>query len=368
MSDQPTAAVDDTPVMSPYRSSARRASVAVVLLGASTVIAGMQLILTGVFLALVDRPQAASMTEAEIVIVATLTAAIQILGLGVSLATAVAYLAWLSRAVDNVPALGGGRPAASPTWAIAWWFIPFANLGMPYEVVRDLRARMRGDPELSHPPLLVAWWFTFILGQVGTVAVAQAPTENSAQIGAALAVAMGAYALTVCAGILAILVLRDIEAASRARAARVQAGEPMVSGLASDARDDGEGPDRMANAAQLGRLCCRHRSIGPPRRARRLGWVRRCIRGGLVVVVGLTHRQPQSVASAGVDGQVRRRSRKFQRRELRTGSGSRGRPAARRTRARSAPPHDRRWAAPRSLVDVGLVLDRHGLHHGRRGG
>ena len=112
---------------------------------------------------------------------------------------------------------------------------------MPYEVVRDLRARMRGNPELSHPPLLVAWWFTFILGQVGTVAVAQAPTENSAQIGAALSVAMGAYALTACAGILAILVVRDIEAASRARAARVQAGEPMVSGLASDAETMAKG-------------------------------------------------------------------------------------------------------------------------------
>lgn len=33
-------------------------------------------------------------------------------------ATAAAFLAWLSRSVDNVPALGGGRPDFSPRWAI----------------------------------------------------------------------------------------------------------------------------------------------------------------------------------------------------------------------------------------------------------
>jgi hypothetical protein len=94
---------------------------------------------------------------------------------------------------------------------------------------------MRGDPHLSHAPLLVAWWFTFILGQVVAIAFTQASMETTAQISAGLDVALVAQALTASAGILAILVVRDIEAASRQRAARIAAGESVWSGLSSDA-------------------------------------------------------------------------------------------------------------------------------------
>ncbi len=368
MSDQPTAAVGDTPVISPYRSSARRASVAVVLLAASTVIAAMQLILSGVFLAFAEGLEVASVPEAGIAFVVTFTTAIQVLALGVSLATVVAYLAWLSRAVDNVPALGGGRPAASPTWAIAWWFIPFANLGMPYEVVRDLRARVRGNHELSHPPLLVAWWFTFILGQVGTVAVLQAPTENSAQVGAALAVAMGAYALTACAGILAILVVRDIEAASRARAARVQAGEPMVSGLASDAETMAKGQTgwRM-RPSWVGFLAVTGALVLPVALVAWVGSASASAAGSSSSSVSPTasHSQPPASVSTGKSGGAVATSNPS---SCVPGAVPGGALPHGAPELEATPPHDGRWAAPRSLVDVGLVLDRHGLHHGRRGG
>ena len=79
--------------------------------------------------------------------------------------TAIAFLAWLSRSVDNVPRLGGGTPAVTPGWSIGWWFIPFANLVKPYQIVADLYRRMAPAAGIG-TGIVLTWWVFFLMSGI----------------------------------------------------------------------------------------------------------------------------------------------------------------------------------------------------------
>jgi len=217
-----------------YRSSASRARVTSWLLLANVAIAVAQVL--GLLLTVFVLPSAQFNTLAGLLNVLGWIAS------GAFIATAMAFMAWLSRAIDNVPALGGGTPSASPRWAIAWWFIPFANLGMPYEVVRDLDARMSDQPRAGHPILLVAWWFTFVGSVVLSGVAVELGTDTARAAITTYAVGLASVVLTAAAAVLAVFVVRRIERAASARAAlpaepfSVAAREFIDSQEASDRR------------------------------------------------------------------------------------------------------------------------------------
>ena len=98
---------------------------------------------------------------------------------GLYVLAAIAVLMWLHRVVRNNPSLGERYLRFSPGFAVGCWFIPFANLVFPYQAVRE--AWGAADPELpwSTPDtrrhsrgsgLVVAWWLTFIVGSLASVA------------------------------------------------------------------------------------------------------------------------------------------------------------------------------------------------------
>jgi hypothetical protein len=78
-------------------------------------------------------------------------------------ALAIAFMAWLSRTVENVPPLGGGTPSESPRWAIIWWFVPVAFLWKPYGVVRETWDRL-GTAAGRGTGLVLCWWVAWIIG------------------------------------------------------------------------------------------------------------------------------------------------------------------------------------------------------------
>lgn len=93
--------------------------------------------------------------------------ALQIL---VFLAGAIAFFVWLHRAVANVHALGARGFHTGPTMAIAWYFIPLANLAMPYATMRDTW-KASTDPrdwEAARGSAAIGWWWLFWL--VGNIA------------------------------------------------------------------------------------------------------------------------------------------------------------------------------------------------------
>lgn len=52
------------------------------------------------------------------------------------------FMMWLYRAVKNVR-ITTGDSRSGPGMSVGWWFIPFANLVMPYLVLKDLAERVR---------------------------------------------------------------------------------------------------------------------------------------------------------------------------------------------------------------------------------
>lgn len=85
----------------------------------------------------------------------------------------IAFAAWTHRVYRNLPALGVRRLRFTPAWAVAWMFIPFANLILPYFVFIEI---WRGSDPVEKteaerrkrrvPLLLFGWWIANLLPYV----------------------------------------------------------------------------------------------------------------------------------------------------------------------------------------------------------
>lgn len=99
------------------------------------------------------------------------------LGIGqliVYLAGAVVALRWLYLANANARALGATDLMGSPGLAVGWFFIPLANLVMPYATVRDMW-RASANPKdwqaASAPATIILWWICWLAaGITGLIA------------------------------------------------------------------------------------------------------------------------------------------------------------------------------------------------------
>jgi len=99
--------------------------------------------------------------------------AVTLIAAAVFVALVVAFLVWLHRVVKNLPALGNpkSRIEYTPGWAVGSFFIPFANLFMPYRAVREAWDKsnplVRTAEGLTFAPLtpsrlLAGWWACWI--------------------------------------------------------------------------------------------------------------------------------------------------------------------------------------------------------------
>jgi hypothetical protein len=154
---------------------------------------------------------------------------------------AIAFLAWLSRVVDNVPALRVGEPSVTPRWAIAAWFIPLASFIWPYRIVADLWRKVgAGRPGAK---AVVAWWILWIGGGL-TIRLSSLgpPAETAAALRSTLTTVTVAATGQIVAGILLIWIIRGIERGSRARAAAVASERAAAAGAIPESPVDPDGP------------------------------------------------------------------------------------------------------------------------------
>jgi len=75
-----------------------------------------------------------------------------------------AVLMWVQRACHNARVKA---PAMRPTpgWVVAWYFIPVANLLIPFLDMRDIwknTAEQAGQTDDNGAPLLIAWWVLWL--------------------------------------------------------------------------------------------------------------------------------------------------------------------------------------------------------------
>jgi hypothetical protein len=84
----------------------------------------------------------------------------------VYLTTVVFFSRWIYRAHRNLPALGAENLRFRPGWALGSFFVPIANLWLPFQAMRDLVKASRSPRqwELEDTPfLIIVWWTLWII-------------------------------------------------------------------------------------------------------------------------------------------------------------------------------------------------------------
>lgn len=134
--------------------------------------------------------------------------------------TAPVFLGWFHRSYRNLAALGGTDRHSSPAWEVGCWFVPVAGLWKPYRAMHEMwRA---GDPAaVGSSNLIRLWWAAWLVSLVLFNVAAFSGVDNDFVSWQA---ALSAQA-TVLAAVLAILVIRSVNARQDERWLELSAGE-----------------------------------------------------------------------------------------------------------------------------------------------
>ena len=78
-----------------------------------------------------------------------------------SLFLGIIFLMWIYRANKNLHALSNMHMKFTPGWSVGWYFIPVANLFMPFQSMREIwEVAHKGRP--SRQAVLYWWWIMWI--------------------------------------------------------------------------------------------------------------------------------------------------------------------------------------------------------------
>src|SRR5579885_27683 len=146
-----------------YRSASAFATCAPILLVAEALVSAAAALSDAYQIRLLDMirfdmPIPPDLTEAQDVRQRLLAG----LEVGVSLPALIVFLAWVYRASRNARALGAEGMKYTPGWSVGWFFVPFANLVLPYLVMREIWQASRAEPGLEWrqspiSPVLGVW-------------------------------------------------------------------------------------------------------------------------------------------------------------------------------------------------------------------
>lgn len=94
----------------------------------------------------------------------------------------IVWLIWQHHVTANLWARGIPGLKTRPGWAVGWWFIPFANLVMPYVAMREVDRRTSVDGAPRRDRSMVGWWWTtYLASTVGLAVVYIAVFVSQAQ-------------------------------------------------------------------------------------------------------------------------------------------------------------------------------------------
>jgi hypothetical protein len=153
----------------------------------------------------------------------------------IMLATIVLWLVWQFRAQSNLRALGASNLRYSPGWVVGWWFVPVAWWAVPYLTMRELWKASNPDAGAidwkseRDPPLLIVWWGAWIVRTLLSIVSATTSrglagsngfTYTSGQLVHRVSWGIAADVGTVIAAVLALQVVRTIDARQTAKRER----------------------------------------------------------------------------------------------------------------------------------------------------
>lgn len=148
-------------------------------------------------------------------LLAILLAIAQIL---VYIPTVVVFLMWVYRTHENLPAFGVPKHQLqhSSGWAVGSFFVPFANLIIPYKAITELwrksvpnQTSMFG--ELSPPGIFPAWWGFWIASNIADQIYFRLSWREEVQSDATAAIGAVGSVLAIVAAVLAVQVVREIQ-------------------------------------------------------------------------------------------------------------------------------------------------------------
>jgi hypothetical protein len=103
------------------------------------------------------------------------------------LASAVAGCVWIHRATQRAHLLERYWRSTPPVWAVACWFVPIANLIVPFQVVRDVwrfSRGQRGSLDSSERTLLLSWWCFWLGAGLASVVADAFPQQDPSHLNA----------------------------------------------------------------------------------------------------------------------------------------------------------------------------------------
>lgn len=202
----------------PYASAHGRARFTKWLLIAGALIAVISILVTAmefVFPAINSEEELSENPLAAVVVL--LQMGVALLQLAIVIATIVCFLMWLYRAHNNLPAFGHSPNslAYSSGWAIGSFFVPFANLVVPYRAIKEVW--QKSEPitasfaSTSPPATFPLWWFFWLVSNVAdNMYFRMSSSENIS--GETLAImGIASDALGIIAAICAIVVISEID-------------------------------------------------------------------------------------------------------------------------------------------------------------
>ncbi len=145
------------------------------------------------------------------------------------------FIVWIHHASSNLEPLGSRLQSYSPGWAAGWFFIPFANLVMPYLVTREVW--MGSDPDspdgdswrrAAVPAMLPAWWTLMVINMLLCVPAVITLLGGSATAHLYEAwIALVGNVVEIGAAALFIVLVRRVTARQEEKASRMAAPAPM---------------------------------------------------------------------------------------------------------------------------------------------
>lgn len=155
-----------------------------------------------------------------------LTGVLGLTAIAVYIATVVVFLMWLYRVSNNVAAFGETRQT-SAGWAVGSFFVPFANLFIPYQAIKEIWKKSEPNATdafsygVSPPGFFPAWWGLWIASNIASniyfrMTLSEAAVEASAPVG------ILAEVLSIAAAFFAIKVVKEIDQRQEERARNLQ--------------------------------------------------------------------------------------------------------------------------------------------------
>ncbi len=132
--------------------------------------------------------------------------------------TALAVLMWVHRASNNLEPLGAHVQRFSPAWSVGWWFVPIMNLFRPYQVLAEIWKGSVCGQTLPGPnwhnrrvsPMLAWWWWMWIVARITSYVLYFLP-DSAGGISGFLLFWVLTDLLSMCAGVLAIRIVRRVK-------------------------------------------------------------------------------------------------------------------------------------------------------------